>query len=104
MTAVVDDPLISRMAISRMLPLHESSRRLRELCPECPRVYGVAGGSQPRTTAGRVPTGQARPIAGTGGSAAGGPGVSARAKGDRALTDRASGRSSHMPAHRFARM
>jgi hypothetical protein len=42
MTAVVDDPLISRMAISRMLPLHESSRRLRELCPECPRVYGVA--------------------------------------------------------------
>jgi hypothetical protein len=42
MTVVVDDPLISRMAISRTLPLHESSRRLRELCPECPRVYGVA--------------------------------------------------------------
>lgn len=42
MTLVVDDPLISRMAISRTLPLHESSRRLRELYPECPRVYGVA--------------------------------------------------------------
>ena len=24
------------------MPLHESSRRLRELYPECPRVYGVA--------------------------------------------------------------
>jgi hypothetical protein len=42
MTVVADDPLISRMAISRTLPLHESSRRLRELYPECPRVYGVA--------------------------------------------------------------
>jgi len=42
MTTAVDDPLISSMAISRMLPLHESSRRLRELYPECPRVYGVA--------------------------------------------------------------
>lgn len=42
MTVVVDDPLISRMAISHVLPLHESSRRLRELYPECPRVYGVA--------------------------------------------------------------
>jgi hypothetical protein len=42
MTVVVDDPLISRMAISRTLPLHESSRRLRDLYPECPRVYGVA--------------------------------------------------------------
>jgi hypothetical protein len=42
MTVAVDDPLISRMAISRTLPLHESSRRLRELYPECPRVYGVA--------------------------------------------------------------
>lgn len=42
MTVVVDDPLISRMAINRVLPLHESSRRLRELYPECPRVYGVA--------------------------------------------------------------
>src|SRR3954470_21690681 len=42
MTVAVDDPLISRMAISRTLPLHESSRRMRELYPECPRVYGVA--------------------------------------------------------------
>ena len=42
MTVVVDDPLIASMAISRTLPLHESSRRLRELYPECPRVYGVA--------------------------------------------------------------
>ena len=42
MTVVVDDPLIASMAISRTLPLHESSRRLRELHPECPRVYGVA--------------------------------------------------------------
>jgi hypothetical protein len=42
MTVVVDDPLIARMAIGRTLPLHESSRRLRELYPECPRVYGVA--------------------------------------------------------------
>jgi hypothetical protein len=42
MTALVDDPLIARMAINRTLPLHESSRRLRELYPECPRVYGVA--------------------------------------------------------------
>jgi hypothetical protein len=42
MTVVVDDPLIAGMAIGRTLPLHESSRRLRELSPECPRVYGVA--------------------------------------------------------------
>src|SRR5690242_11424074 len=42
MTVLVDDPLIASMAISRLLPLHESSRRLRELYPECPRVYGVA--------------------------------------------------------------
>lgn len=42
MTVVVDDPLIAGMAIARTLPLHESSRRLRELYPECPRVYGVA--------------------------------------------------------------
>ena len=42
MTIVVDDPLIAQMSISRTLPLHESSRRLRELSPECPRVYGVA--------------------------------------------------------------
>jgi hypothetical protein len=42
MTIVIDDPLISRMSIRTALPLHESSRRLRELYPECPRVYGVA--------------------------------------------------------------
>lgn len=42
MTVLVDDPLIAGMAIARTLPLHESSRRLRELYPECPRVYGVA--------------------------------------------------------------
>src|SRR4051794_41864433 len=42
MTVSVDDPLIAGMAITRLLPLHESSRRLRELYPECPRVYGVA--------------------------------------------------------------
>ena len=42
MTVAVDDPLIAGMAIERTLPLHESSRRLRELYPECPRVYGVA--------------------------------------------------------------
>ena len=42
MTVLVEDPLISSMAIRQTLPLHESSRRLRELYPECPRVYGVA--------------------------------------------------------------
>src|SRR6195952_2702788 len=42
MTVVIDDPLIARMSISRTLPIHESSQRLRELYPECPRVYGVA--------------------------------------------------------------
>ena len=42
MTILIDDPLISAMAIDRVLPLHESSRRLRELYPQCPRVYGVA--------------------------------------------------------------
>jgi hypothetical protein len=42
MTVFVDDPLIAAMAIARKLPLHESSRRLRQLHPECPRVYGVA--------------------------------------------------------------
>jgi hypothetical protein len=42
MTVMVDDPLIAGMAIARPLPLHECSRRLRELYPECPRVYGVA--------------------------------------------------------------
>ena len=39
---VTDDPLIAAMTIDRVLPLHESSRRLRELYPQCPRVYGVA--------------------------------------------------------------
>jgi hypothetical protein len=39
---LVDDPLIAGMTISRPLPLHESSARLRKLDPECPRVYGVA--------------------------------------------------------------
>jgi hypothetical protein len=42
MTVAIDDPLIAGMAIRQTLPLHESSRRLRELYPECPRVYGVA--------------------------------------------------------------
>src|SRR5690349_3517229 len=42
MTVLVDDPLIAGMAIRQPLPLHESSRRLRGLYPECPRVYGVA--------------------------------------------------------------
>jgi hypothetical protein len=42
MTVLVDDPLIAGMVIRRTLPLHESSRRLRGLYPECPRVYGVA--------------------------------------------------------------
>ncbi|MGY4651032.1 iron reductase [Mycobacterium sp. URHB0021] len=42
MTVVVDKPLIAGMAIRRPLPLHESSRRLRELYPACPRLYGVA--------------------------------------------------------------
>src|ERR1700722_13526163 len=41
-TTLIDDPLIAAMSIERVLPLHESSRRLRELYPECPRVYGVA--------------------------------------------------------------
>src|SRR3954471_8812780 len=42
MTVLIEDPLISSMAIRRTLPLHESSTRLRALYPECPRVYGVA--------------------------------------------------------------
>jgi hypothetical protein len=42
MTVLIEDPLIAGMASRRTLPLHESSRRLRELYPECPRVYGVA--------------------------------------------------------------
>jgi hypothetical protein len=42
MTVLIEDPLIAGMAIRRPLPLHESSRRLRELYPEGPRIYGVA--------------------------------------------------------------
>lgn len=42
MTVLAEDPLIAAMAIRRPLRLHESSRRLRELYPESPRVYGVA--------------------------------------------------------------
>jgi len=41
-TVVVEDPLIATMAIRRMLPAHESSRRLRKLSPEAPRVHGIA--------------------------------------------------------------
>jgi hypothetical protein len=39
---LIDDSLIAAMTISDLLPLHESSRRLRELNPVSPRVYGVA--------------------------------------------------------------
>lgn len=42
MSVLVEDPLIASMSIRRTLPIHESSRRLRELYRECPRVYGVA--------------------------------------------------------------
>ena len=42
MPSAVIDPLIATMDIRRVLPVHESSRRLRELCPSDPRVYGVA--------------------------------------------------------------
>jgi len=42
MTVLVEDPLIASMTIKRELPIHESSRRLRGLYRECPRVYGVA--------------------------------------------------------------
>lgn len=42
MTIAVEDPLIAGMTIRQILPLHESSRRLRDLYPESPRVYGVA--------------------------------------------------------------
>jgi hypothetical protein len=41
-TILIDDPLIAAMTTDRVLPLHGSSRRLRELYPQCPRVYGVA--------------------------------------------------------------
>src|SRR5271163_2518418 len=42
MTITIEDPLIAAMTVDRVLPLHESSRRLRELYPQYPRVYGVA--------------------------------------------------------------
>ncbi|BBY60772.1 iron reductase [Mycolicibacterium sarraceniae] len=42
MTTAVVDPLIDGMTIRRMLPLHESSGRLRGLSPDSPRVHGVA--------------------------------------------------------------
>lgn len=42
MTAAVADPLIRAMTIRRVLPVHESSRRLRRLTPDAPRVHGVA--------------------------------------------------------------
>ncbi|MFZ0832893.1 MAG: iron reductase [Mycobacterium sp.] len=42
MTLLIEDPLIAGMAPEAPTPLRASSRRLRELCPECPRVYGVA--------------------------------------------------------------
>ena len=42
MTAALADPLIKGMATDRILPVHESSRRLRKLAPEAPRVHGVA--------------------------------------------------------------
>ncbi len=42
MTVAIGDPLIAGMTIRRALPIHDSSRRLRELYRECPRVYGVA--------------------------------------------------------------
>ncbi|WP_445165227.1 iron reductase [Mycolicibacterium sp. Dal123E01] len=42
MTTAVADPLIDGMTIRRMLPLHESCNRLRQLAPDSPRVHGVA--------------------------------------------------------------
>ena len=42
MTTLLDDPLIASMTIRRPLPIHDSSARLRELVPECPRMHGVA--------------------------------------------------------------
>ncbi|MCV7179223.1 iron reductase [Mycolicibacterium sphagni] len=42
MTTAVADPLIDGMSIRRVLPLHESSNRLRQLSPDSPRVHGVA--------------------------------------------------------------
>ena len=42
MPTAIDHPLITRMDVRRELPVHESSRRLRELFPACPLVYGIA--------------------------------------------------------------
>ena len=42
MSVTVEDPLIDGMAISHVLPVHESGQRFRALYPETPRVYGVA--------------------------------------------------------------
>ncbi|GJF14844.1 hypothetical protein NGTWS0302_37240 [Mycolicibacterium cyprinidarum] len=42
MTVAIEDPLIAGMSVRHTLPIHESSRRLRELYRKCPRVYGVA--------------------------------------------------------------
>lgn len=42
MPVLVDDPLIASMTITRPLPIHTSSSRLRALDPDCPRVHGVA--------------------------------------------------------------
>ncbi len=53
MPVEVANPLIARMSIARPLPLHESSRRLRELSPESPTFYGVAVGPHPARPAGR---------------------------------------------------
>src|SRR6201992_277197 len=41
-TTLIDDPLIAAMTIDRVVPPSEPSQRLRQLYPQCPRVYGVA--------------------------------------------------------------
>ncbi len=41
MTTLIDDPLIAAMTIDRMLPLHESSRRLRELVLDALVSFGL---------------------------------------------------------------
>ena len=43
MTVAVEDPLIAGMAITQRLPLHESSRRLRELYRWAICPAGVGG-------------------------------------------------------------
>lgn len=65
MAAALADPLINGMAIDRILPVHESSRRLRKLTPESPRVHGVAvmsdiGRRRWWPIAGVVPSGRVR--------------------------------------------